>query len=68
MSQSDFHSLFFAAAALPSFYCVVVVVVFVVGVVVVVVYVARVPLLQNAHWHITVCVRDNTDCVLLSAG
>ena len=48
---------FFAASALPSFICVVVVVL-VVEDVVVVVCVARVPLLQNAHWHITVCVRE----------
>ena len=61
MSQSDFPSFLFAAAALSSFFrVVVVVVVLVVGVVVVVVCVARVPLLQKAHRHVAVCVRENT--------
>ena len=51
------HSFLFAAATLSSFFrVVVVVIVLVVGVVVDVVCVARAPLLQNAHRHITVCV------------
>ena len=54
-------SFFFVAAAVSSlFLVVVVVVVLVVGVVVVEVCVARVPLLQNAHRHVAVCIREHT--------
>ena len=54
-------SFFFVAAAVSSlFRVVVVVVVLVVGVVVVVVCVARVPLLQNAHRRVAVCIRECT--------
>ena len=51
---------FFAAADLSSFFCVVVVVVVLVMEIVVVVCVARVLLLQNAHWDIAVRIRECT--------